>query len=61
MLGNGTGSFAPALNYTAGTKPTSVAVDDFNGDGKSDLAVADYSRGTSRSCSGMEMGRSPRL
>ncbi len=34
--------FNPAVNYGAGTQPLSVAVDDFNGDGKPDLAVANY-------------------
>lgn len=34
-------SFASAVNYTTGSYPTSVAVGDFNGDGKQDLAVAD--------------------
>ena len=32
-------------DYTAGTNPQSVAVGDFNGDGKQDLAVANYSNG----------------
>ncbi len=31
--------FATAVNYAAGTNPFSVAVGDFNGDGKQDLAV----------------------
>ena len=34
-------SFASAVNYTTGSFPQSVAVGDFNGDGKQDLAVAD--------------------
>jgi hypothetical protein len=33
-------SFGPAVNYPVGTGPRSVAVGDFNGDGKFDLAVA---------------------
>jgi hypothetical protein len=36
-------SFASAVNYTTGNFPQSVAVGDFNGDGKQDLAVGDYS------------------
>lgn len=33
-------SFAPASRFAAGNGPRSVALGDFNGDGKSDLAVA---------------------
>jgi len=33
-------SFAAATNFGAGTNPMSVAVGDFNGDGKQDLAIA---------------------
>jgi hypothetical protein len=40
LLGNGDGTFQPALNYAAGSEFTAVAVGDFNGDGKQDLAVA---------------------
>ncbi|GCE61347.1 endo-1,3-1,4-beta-glycanase ExsH [Microcystis aeruginosa NIES-4285] len=40
LLGTGTGSFGPATNFSAGSRPFSVTVGDFNGDGKSDLAVA---------------------
>ncbi|PYJ96801.1 MAG: VCBS repeat-containing protein [Verrucomicrobia bacterium] len=40
LLGNGDGTFQAAVNYDAGTGPASVAVGDFNGDGKPDLAVA---------------------
>ena len=42
MLGNGDGTFQAAVNYGAGSRPDSVAVGDFNGDGKADLAVANY-------------------
>jgi hypothetical protein len=34
--------FAAAVNYSAGTRPDSVAVGDLNGDGQADLAVANY-------------------
>nr|WP_287232236.1 FG-GAP-like repeat-containing protein [Microcystis sp. Msp_OC_L_20101000_S702] len=42
LLGTGTGSFGPATNFSVGmaSYPNSVTVGDFNGDGKSDLAVA---------------------
>jgi hypothetical protein len=39
LLGNGNGTFQPAVNYAV-SYPRSVAVGDFNGDGKPDLAVA---------------------
>jgi hypothetical protein len=42
LLGTGTGSFGTATNFTVGISPRSVTVGDFNGDGKSDLAVANY-------------------
>jgi hypothetical protein len=40
LLGNGDGTFQPAVNYTVPSHPTSVAAGDFNGDGNLDLAVA---------------------
>ena len=36
-------SFATATNFDVGSNPLSVAVGDFNGDGKQDLATANYS------------------
>jgi uncharacterized protein (TIGR03437 family) len=39
-LGNGDGSFQPAIAIAVGERPSSVAIGDFNGDGKPDLAVA---------------------
>jgi hypothetical protein len=42
LLGNGAGSFQPAVNYPVTANPTSVVIGDFNGDGKPDLAVASF-------------------
>ena len=39
LLGNGDGTFRPAVNFSAGNNPQEIAVGDFNGDGKLDLAV----------------------
>src|SRR5206468_5228242 len=36
----GNGSFQTSVNYSTGTEPGSIAVGDFDGDGKQDLAVA---------------------
>src|SRR5439155_690451 len=40
LLGNGDGTFQTAVNYALGNYPYAVAVGDFNGDAKPDLAVA---------------------
>ena len=45
LLGTGTGSFTAAANLTAGSNPYGIAVGDFNGDGKADLAVANQGSG----------------
>src|SRR6266478_6226118 len=44
FLGDGTGGFSQAIDspIAAGTNPASIAVGDFNGDGKADLAVANH-------------------
>jgi len=39
-------AFKPAVSYPVGTYPTAVAVGDFNGDGKPDLAVANLGNAT---------------
>ena len=47
LLGNGDGTFQPAVTYdSGGTSAVSVAIADLNGDGKPDLVVANYSIGT---------------
>jgi tRNA A-37 threonylcarbamoyl transferase component Bud32 len=40
LLGNGDGTFQPAVNLRTQAEPHGVAVGDFNGDGKLDFAVA---------------------
>ena len=43
LLGNGDGTFQPAVGYgSGGSMAQSVAVEDLNGDGKLDLIVANY-------------------
>ena len=39
-------SLAAPISYTAGTNPTGAAIGDFNGDGKPDIAVANYGSST---------------
>ena len=48
LLGNGDGTFTQALNspVTVGNGPGAMAVGDFNGDGKTDIAVANYADNT---------------
>ena len=40
LIGNGDGTFQPPVEYTVGLGPQNLAVGDFNGDGKPDLAVS---------------------
>src|SRR5207253_1309628 len=43
LLGRGDGTFQDAVSVSAGTTCNCVALGDFNGDGKLDLAIADPS------------------
>src|SRR5206468_3093783 len=48
LLGNGDGTFQAAQSFpTAGLNPVTVAVGDFNGDGRPDLAVTNGANTTS--------------
>ena len=40
LLGNGDGTFQPQVTYAVGTDRTRIVAGDFNGDGRTDLAVA---------------------
>ena len=40
FLGNGAGGFAAPVSYPTGIAPTGIALGDFNGDGKLDMAIA---------------------
>ncbi len=46
LLGSGTGTFAAAVNYAAGSGPSAVFSADFNGDGKKDVAAVNSSDNT---------------
>jgi len=46
LLGNGVGSFGPKTDFGTGTYPYSVAIGDFNGDGKPDLVTANNGSNT---------------
>src|SRR5262249_8296283 len=41
LLGNGDGTFQPAINYDVGSSPQGIALGDVNGDGKVDIFSAD--------------------
>ncbi len=45
LLGNGDGTFQPAVQYTLGFYPDAIVAGDFTGNGRTDLAVADYGQG----------------
>jgi hypothetical protein len=46
LLGNGDGTFQAHVDYPTGQAPTSLAIGDFNGDGKLDLAVTNQDDNT---------------
>jgi FG-GAP-like repeat len=46
LLGNGDGTFQPAVTYAVGSAPSSIVAGDFTGDGHLDLAVANLFAGT---------------
>ena len=46
LLGNGDGTFQAHADYPTGQAPTSVAIGDFNGDGKLDLAITNQDDNT---------------
>ena len=39
LLGNGDGTFQPQVTYAVGRAPDAIVTGDFNGDGRTDLAV----------------------
>jgi hypothetical protein len=46
LLGKGDGRFKPTVNYAVGGGPAGIAIADFNGDGKPDVAVANTGTAT---------------
>ena len=56
LLGNGDGTFQPAQSYASGGSATfSVAVGDFNGDGKPDVALANLCQTSACSSGGISV------
>jgi FG-GAP-like repeat/FG-GAP repeat len=43
LLGNGDGTFQPAVNFASATMPSDVVAGDFNGDGQLDVAISNNS------------------
>jgi hypothetical protein len=46
LLGNGDGTFQPQVTYAVGNTPWAIVAGDFNGDGRTDLAAANYGDNT---------------
>ena len=46
LLGKGNGTFSPEVTYSVGSGPYAVVIGDFNGDGKPDIATANYASGS---------------
>jgi len=46
LLGRGDGTFRPDVEYDVGYQPRAIVAADFNGDGKIDLATANWADGT---------------
>ena len=46
LLGNGDGTFLPAVSYPTGNKPVALVAQDFDGDGEPDLAAVNQTDGT---------------
>jgi Flp pilus assembly secretin CpaC len=46
LLGNGDGTFQPAVSYPTGNKPVALVAQDFDGDGQPDLAIVNQTDGT---------------
>ncbi len=46
LLGNGDGTFQPPVNYAVEAQPDSIVAGDFTGNGRIDLAVANYGGNT---------------
>ena len=42
LIGNGNGTFKPAVNYPAANSPFNVVAADVNGDGKLDIVVSNW-------------------
>ncbi|WP_363321613.1 FG-GAP-like repeat-containing protein, partial [Polycladomyces subterraneus] len=42
LIGNGNGTFQPAVTFSVGSAPIGLTSADFNGDGRSDLATANF-------------------